>query len=271
MRAISRPAIGIWIVAAIGIAAIAMLRTSSLGRAFDPDFATGWILLAIIIALALYGVRKKIPMLPLGRASVWLSLHVVGGAVAIAAYAIHVGTLWPAGAADRALALGFALVFLSGVAGHLLQAVLPTRLARSGPELLYERIPAEIARLRDAAAETILGTAAVAGHTTLSDFYAQTLAWYFERPRFAVDHIVGGQAAATWERLKLGAIERLLTDEERPNLAALAAICARKRAVDAQYALQSLLRAWTFVHVPAASAFLVMALWHSVLVHVYAG
>ena len=174
-------------------------------------------------------------------------------------------------AADRALALLFLAVIASGVAGHVLQAILPARLARSGPELIYERIPTEVAKLRAAAEDALVEAAGAAGHETLSSYYAQTLAWYFERPRFALSHVFGGHSAEAWERQRLAAVEKLLSADERPHLAALAELCRHKRAVDAQYALQTLLRAWTFVHVPAATAFLAMAAWHTLIVHVYAG
>jgi len=271
MRAMSRRAAGFWIVAAAGIVALGAWRATWRASTIDPDFLTGWILAAMVAALAIYGVRRRLPMLPLGRASVWLSVHVVVGVAAIGAYAIHVGTAWPAGAADRALALLFLAVIASGVAGHVLQAILPARLARSGPELIYERIPTEVAKLRAAAEDALVEAAGAAGHETLSSYYAQTLAWYFERPRFALSHVFGGHGAEAWERQRLAAVEKLLSADERPHLAALAELCRHKRAVDAQYALQTLLRAWTFVHVPAATAFLAMAAWHTLIVHVYAG
>lgn len=271
MRAMSRRAAGLWILAAAMVAALGAWRAGARATSVDPYFLTGWILLALVAALALYGVRRRLPMLPLGRASIWLSAHVVLGVAATGTYAIHVGTAWPTGAADRALALLFIVVVASGIVGHALQAILPARLARSGPELIYERIPAEIARLREAAEAALLEAAGAAGHETLAGYYAQTLAWYFERPRFALSHVFGGHGAEAWEKRCLGAVDKLLSPEERPQLATLVELCRRKRAVDAQYALQSLLRAWTFVHAPAATAFVVMAAWHTLIVHVYAG
>lgn len=271
MRAMSRRAAGLWIVAVTGVVALGVWRATQHAWMVDPDFLTGWVLMSLVAALALYGVRRRLPMLPLGKASTWLVVHIVVGFAAIAAYAIHVGTAWPAGSADRALALLFATVIGSGIAGHLLQTIVPPRLARSGPELIYERIPAQVAKLRAAAEQTLMDAAGAAGHETLSAYYAQTLAWYFERPRFAISHVLGGDRAESWERHRLAAIEKLLAAEERTHLAALRELCRRKRAVDAQYALQTLLRAWTVVHVPAAAAFLVLAAWHSLIVHVYAG
>lgn len=271
MRAGSRGAALIWLAAAALLAALAIWRYSAGGVFSNPDLSTGCILLAASLGLGLYGVRRRLPMLPLGRASTWLTVHVIGGFATVGLYVLHVGTLWPAGFVDQALALSFATVFASGVVGHGLQALLPARLNRVGDELIYERIPGEIARLRAAAESTIVESASTSGHETLSTYYAQTLAWYFEKPRFALQHVLGTRAAEAWEQHKIGAVERVLADEERPYLETLSQICRRKRGADAQYALQGLLRAWTFVHVPAATGFLVLALWHTVLATVYAG
>ena len=75
--------------------------------------------------------------------------------------------------------------------------------------------------------------------------------------------------AQAWEARKLAAVERLLDPRERASLAGLAHLCRAKRAVDVQYALQTLLRRWTYLHAPAAAAFLVMAAWHSMAAFVY--
>jgi len=270
VRAASRRAIGLWAAAALAVVVLAAWRRGADNAFNDPDMLTGWLLLATVLGLALYGARRRLPMTPLGSASVWLALHVVAGTASLGAYAVHVGTLWPQGSADRALALLFLVTVLSGAAGHLLQLVVPARLTRAGEELIYERIPAEIARLRDAAESTITQSARQSGHDTLGTYYVQTLAWYFERPRFVLQHVLGTGAAQAWEAQKLRAVERLLAENERPHLDELARLCQRKRGADAQYALQALLRAWTFVHVPAASAFLVLAGWHMVIVIVYA-
>jgi len=37
-----------------------------------------------------------------------------------------------------------------------------------------------------------------------------------------------------------------------------------------QFAMQALLKRWTIFHVPLAGAMLVLAVWHFVLVHVFA-
>lgn len=269
MRAVSRQALVIWGVAAGAVGALALWRLHALGSGRNPDVVTGGWLLLSVLALALYGARRRLRVLPLGPASAWLALHVIGGVACVGLYLVHAGLAWPSGAADQALAALFLVVFVSGTVGHLLQALLPIRLTRAGDEIIYERIPAEIARLRAQAESTIVEAASACGHDTLGTYYAQSLAWYFDRPRFTLQHVLGTAAAQAWEARKLAAVERLLDPRERASLAGLAHLCRVKRAVDVQYALQTLLRRWTYLHAPAAAAFLVMAAWHSMAAFVY--
>lgn len=236
----------------------------------DPVFVTGYVLFGVIVFLALYSSRKKLSMLPLGQVSTWLTLHVVVGAATVVLFVLHTGTFWPMGWADRALALLFYLVSLSGLGGYALQLWLPGRLTRSGPEIIYERIPAEIAALREAAEEAVLAAVEKSGFDSLGRYYVQTLSWYFARPRFWLSHVFGGRHAEYWLQQRVATIRHHLSDAEHSALDRLAALGAAKTAVDTHYAMQSVLKGWTLFHVPLASALLTLAVWHLILVHVYA-
>lgn len=236
----------------------------------DPVFATGYLLFGSMIFLALYNTRKKFSMVPLGQVSTWLTLHVVLGIATVALFALHSGTFWPLGLADRLLALLFYLVTLSGLGGYALQLWLPGRLTRSGHETIYERIPAEIAALREAAEQAATTAAEQSGFDTLGRYYVQTLSWYFAKPRYWLSHVFGGRHAEFWLRRRLATIRHHLSDAERPALDRLAELGAAKTAIDTQYAMQSVLKGWTLLHVPLAAALLTVAAWHLILVHVYA-
>jgi len=236
----------------------------------DPNFATGYLLFAFLVFLALYNGRKRLAMIPAGRASVWLTAHLAVGALAVALFWLHSSTLWPLGTADQVLAGLFYIVCASGVVGYGLQLWLPGRLARAGREIIYERIPAEVARIRAEVEQTVVAAADESGHDTLGRYYLQALAWYFARPRFVWSHAFGGGRAEHWFRRHLDTIGRYLSAAERRHLARIAELGAEKRHADVQYAMQSLLKRWTFLHVPLAGALLVIASWHLILVHVFA-
>ena len=53
-----------------------------------PEIGTGYWLLGLIILLALFNARKRLSMVPLFQASYWLRLHVVGGVLAVAVFAV---------------------------------------------------------------------------------------------------------------------------------------------------------------------------------------
>lgn len=271
MRVVSRSAWPVWIAAFAAFAAVAVWEEFTRRTFADPDFATGYLLFTLMVFLALYSSRKRLSMIPAGRASIWLTLHIVVGLLALALFWMHIRTLWPLGTVDQVLAGLFYAVCASGIVGYGLQLWLPGRLARAaGREIIYERIPGEIAEIRANVEAAILLAAEESGYDTLGRYYLQTLAWYFARPRFFLSHAFGGRRAEYWFRRHLETIERYLSEAERRHLARISELGVVKRRADAQYAMQSLLKRWTHVHVPLAAALLVFATWHLVLVHVFA-
>lgn len=270
MRAANRNSLLIWGLAAGTVGALVFWHRSAQLDLGSTDFATGYLLLGLMVFLALYNTRKKLSMIPLGRASSWLTLHVIGGLAAAVVFAVHAGTIWPLGLTEQILASLFILVSVSGLLGYFLQLWLPGRLARRGPELIYDRMAAELARIRGEAEVAAMAAADVSGYDTLGRYYIETLAWYFARPRFSVNHLLGGRRPEVWLRRRLATIDRLLSDGERVHLNRLEELGAAKTALDAQYSLQTLLKSWTLIHVPLATMLLAFAIWHLIVVHVYA-
>ena len=79
LRATDRRRIYYSAVAAITFAGIAWLQADYGTGLRRTQFFDGWILLAGILFLTLFNLRKKLPMLPLGRASNWTRIHVFTG------------------------------------------------------------------------------------------------------------------------------------------------------------------------------------------------
>ena len=101
---------------------------------------SGWLLLALLLALTFFNARKKLPFFPLISASHWLQAHIYLGWLACFVFVLHTGVRLPDGALEVPLALAFVLVAASGVLGLWLSRWLPPRLTRSGKSLVYERI-----------------------------------------------------------------------------------------------------------------------------------
>ncbi len=258
-------ALGALALAAIGYYA----QTERLGLR-DATFVTGWILLGAMVSLGLFNIRKRLSALPLGRAAYWLALHVVVGFFAVGMFVVHTGGVWPTGGYEQVLAGLFWATALSGVFGWLYQRTMPKRLSRVGYEVIYERIPAEIADLREAAENATLDGVSASGQPTLGRFYSETAEWFFQQPRFGWSHILGTGAAEQWVDQRFKTVRRLVGSQEAPALDAIEAAARQKLCVDAHYALQRSLKLWVAVHVVLTAATLSLAVWHLILVHVYA-
>jgi len=235
----------------------------------DGALITGYALFAVILALALFNLRKRLLVLPVGSARAWMIGHGVLGAVSVALYLQHAGGLWPDGFYEQALALCFYAVTLSGIAGYFLERLLPRRLVDVDREVIYERIPSKLAALRERAEAMILQGVRETGSDTLGRYYSESLHWFFSRPRFLLSHLVGGGRSARWIDGHIHALRRYLNESELRILERVEKLALRKDQLDAHYALQSVLKLWLFVHVPAAVLLVGLACWHLLLVNIY--
>jgi len=256
-------AIALWLL----VAAVAYRAERRLGHG---AVITGYALFLVMLALGAFNVRKRLPALPLGAARAWMLAHAAMGGVAIPLYFQHSGGLWPAGHYEQLIAVAFYATAVSGILGYFLEWLLPRRLTDLGGEVVFDRIPAEIAALRERTEVLIVEAMQEAGSSTLGRYYSESLDWFFWRPRFLVSHLVGANRSARWIRGHISALRRYLNEHERQALDRVEALAQRKSQLDAHYVLQGTLKLWLFVHVPAAVLLLALALWHLMVVNVYA-
>ena len=270
MRPVQRFGLSAGVLAALVFAGVAGHAYQSWRQAQEATALSGYMLIVLFLLLGLFNVRKKLAMLPVGRAAYWTAAHSVGGVLAIGLYFVHTeGTVWPSGAAERLLAALFYLVSLSGLAGYALQRSLPSRLTQSGIEVIYERVPAELADIRQRVEELVSEATEQHGSDTLARHYVESLSWFFRRPRFFFDHLSGGRRGQAWLTRETAAVARYLDAAEQARLDEIAGLGELKDRVDFHWSLQRLLRYWLFVHIPLAAAAIVLALWHVLVVHVY--
>ena len=243
------------------------LAETSLQRS---EFVTGYALFGLILLLAMFNARKKLPMLPLIRSAYWLAAHVVGGIAAIALFFIHTGSIWPTGAYEQALAIVFYLVSLSGIFGYVVQRIYPRRLVQTDLEIIFERIPGELAEIREEAELEIHECTKETGSDTLARHYIETLSWYFRRPRFFLNSAFGGDAGNHWLRNQYRSVDRYLNEVERSYLNRIANLAGMKSKIDVHYACQSVMKGWLLLHLPLAAGLLGLMFWHIIVVNVYA-
>ena len=237
----------------------------------ESAFASGWILLAVMLFLASYNLRKKLTYPPLLSSATWLRLHVWVGLLSVVLFLWHVGWGMPNGLFEGALAGVYVGVAASGLGGLALSRLIPSRLTVRGEEVLFERIPLYRRQLRERAEVVIVESASESGTTTLSEFYARRLADFFYGPRHAWRHVVQSTRVMTEMSNELRSLERYLNDREREALRELTELVEAKDGLDYHHTMQGVLKGWLFVHIPLTYLLLVLTAAHVVIVHAFVG
>jgi hypothetical protein len=256
---------------ALALIAIWMWVRTSEARLGTSAFATGYVMLAAIVFLASYNLRKKLPSLPLGSSTAWLQWHLYVGVGTAGVFAMHARTAWPSGYLEACLAGVYMLTAGSGVVGLYLTRTIPAQLARVSDEVIYERIPAFRRQVRQQADELVLETVTVSGATTLADYYSARLYSYFWKSRgwrYFVRPTSGLRRSLMREMQDL---RRYLCDAEQAGCERLFALVRRKDDLDFHNARQKTLKLWLFAHIGLTYALLLLAILHGVLAHAYRG
>jgi hypothetical protein len=248
--------------------AIAGVQERSLG---SSAFTSGYVLLAVILFLALYNLRKKLPFLPLGSSAAWLQWHLYAGTSSAGLFALHIGPKWPNGLLETTLAIFYLLTFGSGVIGLYLTRTIPRQLARAGDELIYERIPAFRRQLAREANQTVLDGVTASGATTLADFYAGRLHEFFQRPRGTFYLLRPTSALRRALMREMQDIRRYLSDREQAACERLFALVRRKDDLDFHEARQRLLKLWLFAHIGLTYTLVLLAMAHGLAAHAFHG
>lgn len=184
---------------------------------------------------------------------------------------MHVDFRIPDGWLEGVLAALFVVTAGSGIAGAVLNRVLARRLAGLDEEVLYERIPGRRNALRERAEAIVLEWAEARGEASLVDLGQRRVLPFLARGRDGVGHVLGVSRSGRRLVADLASRARYLDEASRPALAELSAIVAAKDDLDRHLALQSALRAWLFVHVPATWSMWVLVACHAVVAHLYHG
>jgi cytochrome b561 len=252
----------------LAVACVAMLLFISDGvisaTMGHGSFVSGWTLFLMILGLAAYQLRKRLPILPLGNVANWLQVHIYAGLLTGCLFVIHVGYRVPDGTLESILALLYLLVFFSGVGGLILSRTIPPRLASRGEEVLFERIPVFIRKLRDEVETLVFDAIEVTDTTAIPELYQQHLQAFFERPRHALLHLLHSKHPVGLLLNEVHATERFVNEQELVILEQIVERAQAKDDLDYQFALQGVLKLWLFVHVPLTYSLIVIAVCHLV-------
>ena len=125
----------------------------------QPNFASGWTVLEMVVILLAYRLRKALPFMRLATVYSWRRVHIVLGLLLLLALLLHIGIVWPATPLEQSLLV---LLLLTSVSGLLLmwQAQrLPRLLTEAGGNVLLDAIPQARAQLRLEARQRVLEVA----------------------------------------------------------------------------------------------------------------
>jgi len=235
----------------------------------DPKFLDGWILFAGILFLALYNVRKKLAMLPLGRAAIWLQFHLYVGYFVVAVFLVHTKFSLPGGMLEWAMWSMFIIVSLSGIAGAYLSRMIPARLEMHSERVIFERIPAYRAGLAEEVEALAIDSVNQAGSLTISNLYVNTLHEFFRRPRNFLLHLRNSRRALTRIQGEIDNLRQYLDAAGKENLSKIKDLVQAKDNLDYHYAHQGVLKAWLFFHIPATYGLIVLMVAHVAIVYAY--
>ncbi|MDA1164640.1 MAG: hypothetical protein O3B13_16230 [Planctomycetota bacterium] len=238
---------------------------------YRTPFFSGWFLFGLIVVLALYNVRKKLALIPVGTSAGWLQFHLYAGIMTSVVFALHVGLRIPDGVFERTLAVFYVATFTSGVAGLFLSRTFPARITSRGEEILFERIPVFLKQLRDDVEKVVFTCVEQTETTAIPELYLSHLKPFFEKPRNVFWHLVHSGRPRQRLLLEIRGQQRFLSESERKAVDQVTDRVRTKDDLDYQYALQGTLKVWLFIHIPLTYGLLVMSIFHGLAVYAYGG
>jgi hypothetical protein len=234
-------------------------------------YLSGWVLLAFMLVLTFYNGRKKLPFLPLGRSEGWLQFHIYAGWFTFVLFGVHVNMRPPTGWFEGILAILFFAVAGSGVVGVILSRSLSRRLTTRGGEVLYERIPAIRAELRERAEQLALKSVGISKATTIADFYNRHLQEFFHGPRNLWLHLLEVRRPLNLLVDEINDLHRYLNEEEKKIMSEMADLVRQKDGLDYHFAIQTILKGWLFFHIPLTYSLLIFSAAHIIIVFAFSG
>lgn len=244
---------------------LAMLYDRALRDAF---FFDGWVLAAGFAAQLLLHVKKKTSALG-GSEPNWQRFHIACGFFVVLVFALHTRLSWPDTVFEWLLWTLFVIVAVSGVAGSLLNRVIPARLERNGERLEPGQLAGALTDLSDRAAKVAMGSSAAGGTLALADLYASTLSGFFSAPKNAWAHLKSSHRPLQRLLFEIDSLEPQVQRGGDGALAQMKRLVEKKDRIDFQYAHERVLVAWLAVHLPATYALVLLSILHVISVYAF--
>lgn len=240
-------------------------------RSFRGHYFSGWLLLAAVGLLLLFSVRKRISVLPLGRAYVWAQLHNMLGVLAGLLLLLHIDEWWPSGLFERLLLIFAMGTLLTGLCGIVLNRIIPPRMRKRGERIFLSRIKTQQSVLREAIRARIIETVENGGSRYLLEFYDRQLVPQLIGIRNISSHIVGSSGPYEVWRRRFRHATSYMGAKDQDAAREIQLMLQQKMDLDFQYVMQALLRGWVAIHVMFSGLLAIFAVLHLVLVYSFGG
>ncbi len=241
-------------------------RNRSVANLQNESFVTGYSLAAICVFLLLFGLRKRVLSVQLGRMAIWQRTHHYLGLLSVGAYALHAGA-FTTGWLESMLAVSFWSIAVSGVIGWYVNRTSPRILRAVGFQILRQDIPERAKRLAKQAFELALASAGNNDSAALADHYRNFLSPFFSSRRSLFYRL--SPTGNTRRRLLAGLenIDRYLNDDGRTQRLEMSLLVQAKDDLDFQSAIQNRVRFWASAHTWVLGCFLVLTVTHVIVAH----
>lgn len=254
------------VVTSVAIAITYAMATYLDGRLAHASYFTGGVLLACLLLLVLFGVRRRLPVLAVGNAATWLQIHLYVGVFSVGVYAMHVPVIVADGIFESGLSIAFLAVSVSGAYGIWASRTLPKRLTAVDGQHRFDRVGWHRTQIAATAQSLLDDLHEASGMRVLGSFYKKYLDPFFvSSPSMAyVCFPTGIRKRRLLSGLK--ELDRYLEDDSRQTAGRFAALVRRRDDLDYQFALQLRLRLWVVIHSVMSIALIAGAIVHTVIV-----
>lgn len=237
------------------------------GELVSLAYESGWLLLGSFIILALYGMRKKFPFLPIGKTSSWLQLHLGIGLLSGYLFLVHSGFAWPQGSFEVALYFIYLLLMGSGFIGWFIMRWLPKPMRADVENLHPSRIPFRRSEILEEADALVLKVEEGALSERITMGYTEVIRPFLNaRPGLlhSKRHNELEIPTPIVQKLALYLPPSILfsTESSRP----FHKLIREKSDLDRMIVHQRWIRGWLFLHVPLTAVLFILIALHIFLV-----
>ena len=254
---------GILLLLLIGIVGARLFIKDAEANLVNAGFTSGWLLFASFAVLGAYGLRKKLPFLPIGRTTLWLQLHLGLGLISTYLFFEHVGYRMPSGSFESLLYVVYAVLLCSGFIGWILMRTMPGPMRSDGMELNRSRIPDELFKLREESDRCMAEIKPGELSAGLMDSYFEVIRPYLWKgcgifpsrihPEFGVPRSLIDKLQKYVSPVMLLSSEQFIP---------VYRLVQKKAKLDLHQVFQRWLRGWLFIHVPLTSVMVLLVILH---------